>query len=269
MAFDSEEIARVFGRAAPTYDTVIPFFARFGARLIDLAALRAGESVLDAGSGRGATLLPAAAAVGPAGRVVGVELSERMVALLGADIARLGLDNASVRRMDAEALDVEPGSFDAVICSFVLHLLPDPEKAAAGFRCALRPGGRCVAGIPSRAGLSWDFLGRIFAAYAPRAVRPTTMPFRPAFDLPSTLASAGLVVEAVVEEEQEFLFPDEDAWWAWGWSQGMRDLFEALAPPDLEAMRADLFAELAARRTPAGIPLNQRAVFVVARREPA
>jgi hypothetical protein len=52
------------------YDTVIPFFATIGARLVELAELRPGESVVDVGAGRGATLVPAAERVGPAGRVL-------------------------------------------------------------------------------------------------------------------------------------------------------------------------------------------------------
>lgn len=265
--FDSHEIAGVFGRAAADYDTVIPFFARFGAKLVDLAALQPGETVLDVGSGRGATLLPAAADVGPEGRVLGVDLSEEMVALLQADIAALRLTNASATRMDAEALEVEPESFDVVLCNFVLHLLPDPEKAAAGFRRVLRPSGRCVAGAPSATGPTWKFLGRIFGTYAPRAVRPLLVPFRAAFDLPATMAAGGLHVDRVVEEEIVFHFADEDAWWAWAWSQGMRDLLEALSPTDLEQCRQDLFSELAALRTPAGIALPQRALFASALRQ--
>ena len=266
MDYEAEDVAAVFGRAAHVYDTVIPFFARFGARLVELANLRPGELVLDLGAGRGATLFPAALRVGPDGRVVGVDLSEEMLALLGAEVERRGLTNASVRRMDAEALEVKAGSFDVVLSSFVLHLLPRPEAAAAGIRRALRPRGRVVASAPTVAGPHWDFLMRLFRAFGPRAIRPIPMPFRSDFDLASLLGSAGLDVVHSVEEELEFVFDDEQEWWDWSWSAGMRALFESLPPPDLDELREEAFTNVAALRTPGGVRLHQRARFVVARK---
>ena len=264
MTFDPHEIAGVFGRAAATYDTVVPFFAEIGARLVDFAGLRPGESVLDVGCGRGATLFPAAERVGPNGRVLGADLSDDMVVLLQADIAARGLTNAEARVMDAQALEVEPDSFDVVIASFVLHLLPEPGRGAASVARALRPGGRCVASVPTGGGPEWDFMGRIFGDYAGRAGHSMRVPFRPDFDLPATLAGAGLRVARTASERIEFLFADEQAWWDWGWTHGVRGVFEMLAPDDLEDMRRELFAELSALRTPAGIPMNQTAAFVVA-----
>lgn len=263
MTFDARRIAEVFGRAAATYDSVVPFFTEFGARLVDFAALRAGESVLDVGCGRGATLLPAAERVGPDGRVVGVDLAREMVDLLQADIDRRGLAQASVRPGDAGALEVEPGSVDVVLCSFVLHILPDPEAAARSIATALRPGGRCVAAAPAGSGPEWDFLLRVFGAYAERA-GPPEVPFRPDFDLGQTLRGAGLEVTGTAIEEAVFRFADEQAWWAWAWTHGMRSFLESLPPSDVDALQGELFAELAARRTAAGISMPQRAVFVAA-----
>lgn len=69
-------VARVFDRAAPTYDAVAgAYHDYFGSRLVALAGLRAGDAVLDVGRGRGAVLLPAATKVGPSGRVSGIDLS--------------------------------------------------------------------------------------------------------------------------------------------------------------------------------------------------
>jgi ubiquinone/menaquinone biosynthesis C-methylase UbiE len=266
VEYDAEDVAAVFGRAAHVYDTVIPFFARFGARLVEFAALRLGESVLDVGAGRGATLIPAARGVGPSGRVVGVDLSDEMVALLDAEVERQCLTNASVLRMDAEALDVEADSFDVVLASFVLHLLPRPDAAAAGVRRALRAGGRVAASAPTAAGPHWNFLMRLYQAFAPRAVRPIPMPFRSDFDIAALLARAGLELVQSMEEQLEFAFVDEHEWWDWSWSAGLRAFFESLAPPDLAELREQALREVAALRTPDGVRLQQTARFVVARK---
>ena len=264
MIYDAGAIAAVFGRTAATYDTVIPFFAELGARLVDFAALQPGEAVLDVGSGRGATLLPAAERVGARGRVLGVDLSEAMVALLQADIDGRGLAHASIREMDAGALSVEPGSFDVALSSFVLHLLPDPERAAAGLVAALRPGGRCVAAAPTGSDSDWDFMVEIIGTYARRAARPMVVPFRPDFDLAAVLAGAGFEVTRTAEERVQFHFADPQGWWDWAWTVGLRGLFEALVPAELEGLKQELCAGLAAKATSAGIAMYQTAAFVVA-----
>ena len=111
--------AEVFDRAAPTYDRVgVAFFSTFGRALVDAAAVRPGESVLDVGCGRGAVLGPAASAVGPTGRAVGVDLAPSMVALTAADLA--DQPHVTVAQADAAALPPELGTFDAVVSSLVL-----------------------------------------------------------------------------------------------------------------------------------------------------
>ena len=266
MSDQAKEIAAVFGRGADTYDRVIPFFTSFGERLVDEAGLVEGEHVLDVACGRGATLFPAARAVAPTGRVLGIDLSDEMIALTSADIEQQGVGNASVRVMDAGHLDLEPESYDVALASFVLHLVPDPAAVAAQILRVLRPGGRCAASVPTGAGPDWDFQFRVMMAYVPRAVRRPTMPFRPDFDLPGTLTEAGFETVRTVEVQIEFVFPDEDRWWQWGWSHGMRSFFEVLPPADLDELRETLFSELARRRTAAGIAMPQRAQFVVAGR---
>ncbi len=264
MEHDAEEVAAVFGRAAARYDTVIPFFARLGARLVEWADLAPGESVLDVGCGRGATLFPAAERVGPSGRVLGVDLSNEMVELLTVDIEQRGLANAEARQMNAEALEVADESFDVALSSFVLQLLPDPEAAAGELRRALRPSGRVVASTPVGTGSQWDFLRRLFGTFGPRATRPIPAPFRPDFDLRPVLDSAGFQVLRSVEDHVDFHFADEEQWWDWAWSQGMRAVLELLPASDLAELREETFHELAALRTPDGIPLRQVARFVVA-----
>ncbi len=266
MSHDAEAIAAVFSRAAPTYDGVIPFFARFGLALVELADLRPGERVLDVGCGRGATLLPAAERVGPSGRVLGVDLADNMVAMLAADLERREVTNAAVRRMDAEALEVPDASFDVAVASFTLHLMPHPERAAAELGRALRRGGRAATAGPVTDDPAWEFVGRLFRSYAPRTVATMPLPLRPDFDLVAVLAAAGLDVLESVEEEIAFVFADEQAWWEWAWSHGMRALLELLPPATLEELRRDVFTELGGRRTVDGLRLRQSARLVIARK---
>jgi len=120
-----------------------------------------------------------------------------------------------------------------------------------------------VASVPSLSARGWEFLGPLLASFAARAIRPVFVPFRPEFDLPGVLASAGFDVVHAADEEIDFSFADEQAWWTWAWSGGIRALFEVLEPDDLEELRRQVFAELAVRRTADGIPMNQRVRFAV------
>lgn len=74
-------------------------------------------------------------------RVLGVDLSEEMVALLSGDVGQFDPVNASLRRMNAEALDVTPDFFDVALSSFLLDLLPRPASAAANLGRHCGPAG--------------------------------------------------------------------------------------------------------------------------------
>lgn len=130
-----------FDAAAASYDSVgVDFFTPMGAELVRRAAVRPGEHVLDVGCGRGAVLLSAAAAAGPAGRVVGIDLAPSMVELTAASTAHL--PGVTVQVGDAQRPAFEPGTFDVVTAGLVLFFLPDPPAAVAAYRELLRPAGR-------------------------------------------------------------------------------------------------------------------------------
>ena len=77
---DNKAVAAVFERAARVYEPAgVDFFNRMGRRLVELSHVARGEQVLDLGCGRGASLFPAAAAVGPTGHVLGLDLAPTMV----------------------------------------------------------------------------------------------------------------------------------------------------------------------------------------------
>ena len=117
----------------------------FRERLVDLAQIEPGESVLDVGSATGSLALAAKRRVGPRGAVHGIEPSRSMVALAQRHAARAGLDVAFEAGV-AQELPYRAGWFDAVTCTLVLHQLHHDawRPALAEMQRVLRPGGRVL-----------------------------------------------------------------------------------------------------------------------------
>jgi SAM-dependent methyltransferase len=101
-----------------------------------------GERVLDLGCGCGDSSLALARAVGPAGRVLGVDLSEPMLARARERAAAAGLAHLSFRAADVQTAPLEAGAFDAAFSRFGVMFFADPVAAFGNVRRALRPGGR-------------------------------------------------------------------------------------------------------------------------------
>jgi arsenite methyltransferase len=107
-----------------------------------LGEIQPGERVLDCGSGAGADALIAARLVGPAGRVIGIDMTPEMIARAQANAGDAGLANVEFREGLLEALPVDDGWADVVISNGVLNLVPDKVAALREMFRVLRPGGR-------------------------------------------------------------------------------------------------------------------------------
>ena len=135
--------ARVYGAAADHFtDPSLDFWDRFGAETVRRASLRRGDVVLDLCCGAGASALPAAQAVGPSGRVIGVDVAEPLLRLARARASAQGLANAEFRLADAGHTGLPSGSCDAVICVFGVFFVADMTSFLAEMWRLLRPGGR-------------------------------------------------------------------------------------------------------------------------------
>jgi ubiquinone/menaquinone biosynthesis C-methylase UbiE len=247
----------MFGRAAPTYDQIGPrFFARFGRGLVAAADPAPGANVLDVATGRGAGLIPAAERVGPTGHVIGIDLSEGMIAETTARLEQMHLAQAEVRQMDAEHLAFPDETFDVVLCGFSLFFLSDPARALTMFRRVLRPGGRLAVSTWGRDDERWAWLGEFRQKYGRPEFRPPAAGL--AFNQPEAMAAAltdaGLSAVQVIEDEAEFYYADEDEWVAVQWSTGMRGFLEMTPPEARERMLAEASARVRAIQQPEGIP---------------
>jgi arsenite methyltransferase len=100
-----------------------------------------GERVVDVGSGAGFDSFVAAGHVGPSGRVVGIDMTEEMLAKARATVGMLGLGQVEFREGLAEELPVDDGWADAVISNGVINLCADKWAVFAEIFRVLRPGG--------------------------------------------------------------------------------------------------------------------------------
>jgi SAM-dependent methyltransferase len=105
------------------------------------ADLLPGHTVLDLGSGAGVDCFLAARRVGPEGHVIGVDMTEEMVAKARENARRSGASNVEFRKGEIEDLPVEANSVDRIISNCVINLAPDKAKVFGEAYRVLKPGG--------------------------------------------------------------------------------------------------------------------------------
>jgi len=131
------------GRAQGRDDGALAATPSFGCGEPTLfAELRAGETVLDLGSGAGLDVFRAAQAVGPDGRALGVDMTPAMLARAREGAARLGLAQVEFREGVIEALPVADATVDVVLSNCVVNLSLDKAAVFGEAFRVLRPGGR-------------------------------------------------------------------------------------------------------------------------------
>jgi len=154
------EARQAYDRASRWYRFLEePFERRARTVGLDLLDAQAGERVLDLGCGTGGALVALARAVGPEGRVVGVDLAPGMIRQAAARLRRTGLaDRAELLVGDASSIRCADASFDALFTAFTLELFDTPEipLVLAECRRVLRPGGRvAVVSLSRAAPIGW------------------------------------------------------------------------------------------------------------------
>lgn len=109
---------------------------------VAIASLQPGQTVLDLGSGAGFDAFLALRAVGPTGRVIGVDMTAEMVSKARANAKKAGYTNVEFRFGEIEALPVADSTVDVIISNCVINLCPDKRPAYSEAFRVLKPGGR-------------------------------------------------------------------------------------------------------------------------------
>ena len=237
---------KTYDAAADLFDAPsLGFWARYGQRTVDRLRLPPGATVLDVACGTGASALPAAEAVGPTGRVLGVDLAENLLRLAREKAERRSLRNVEFSQGDMTALGYPDGTFDAVICVFGIFFVKDMNALTAELWRMVKPGGRLaittwgprmfapmygkwteiVRGL--RADLATDFnpWDRITT---PEAVR-------------RLFADAGIPDAEVTPETGHQLLDGPDDVWTVAAGSGLRWVIDQLGP-DAEQLRRAMLA---------------------------
>ena len=244
-----------FEEAAPRYDSSGAQFAGPVAdRLVGLAAPRPGDQVLDAGCGAGAITIRCARAVSPGGRVTGIDLSEGMLRRTAAEAAARGFGNVITRRGDASRPPFAPASFDAVLASLVLYLLPDAGIALRNWLEVLKPGGTLGFSWGIRPDPRWSPVFGAVDAFAKGAggfesyVRRLGSPD----DMTAQLAACGYTGVAVTTQTVEVRYTGPRQWWQASWAEAPRLAWQYIPDADRDTARRAAFALMEPMREPDG-----------------
>jgi SAM-dependent methyltransferase len=242
--------AATYAATADYFDApALSFWDRFGTRTVERLHLTPGSRVLDACCGTGASVIPAARAVGHAGHVLGVDLSTPALSLAHAKAASARLSNVEFLVADVEEMDLPSESFDAVVCVFGIVFLPDMAAGLAELWRLVRPGGRLAVTV-------WG--PRIFEPAASRfwaaveEVRPDLAhefePWTRVTDpgaLAGLFAAAGVPAPHIAAERGCHPVRRPEDWWTIILGTGFRATVERLTETDAERVRTQNLAAIA------------------------
>ena len=237
-------------------------------RLIAAARIAPGHRVLDVACGIGQPAIPAARQVGPAGRVVGVDVSADQLSIARKAAAAAGVDNVEWLEMDGQDLRFADASFDAVTCAQALMFFPDPVRGVAEIRRVLRPGGRAAFVVwderPRNPFFTtfFDVLARFAPSPPPDPRAPGQFRLGPPGELEAVLAAGGLAGVSVERHPITFTVDRPEDYW---------QLFFDIAPPVRAAaaalgdraavLRAEVIAAAAAHAVDGRVPLAASPIY--------
>jgi SAM-dependent methyltransferase len=261
---DPREVTAIFDARAAGYATD-DWHRRYADQLVAAAPLRAGETVLDAGTGTGFAACAIAQRVGPSGRVVGVDVSAGMLAQARRLAEAAGLTNVEFVEADAANLEkYAAGTFDAVICSSAL-LYMNVAKALSDWHRLLKTGG-VIAFSTMRAGS--PSAGRIFRECAAKYGLTLSDPSE---ELGSearcrkALEAAGFEVVRLLPDRVDFVTVDPVLAWEANSRAGGHAAARSLDADQQAALRQEFVAALEAD---AGSAARADVIFAIGRRIP-
>jgi ubiquinone/menaquinone biosynthesis C-methylase UbiE len=217
--------------------------------------------------GTGASAIPAAQAVGPSGRVIGVDVAENLLEQGGKKSQELGLSNLSFECADMLKLNFAPGTFDAVICVFGIFFVPDMPGAVQELWRMVSPEGQLAITTwgpnvfePAN-GSFWEAVRKerpdLYKGFNPwdRISDPASVQ--------EMLRQGGVEECATVAESGTHELKSPEDWWTIVLGSGYRGTVEQLAPDARERVREANLKYLQEKRA---LSIEANVIFALARK---
>jgi aryl-alcohol dehydrogenase-like predicted oxidoreductase/SAM-dependent methyltransferase len=243
-------------------------------RMLEIAAPRPGDRLLELACGPGAVGLAAAELVAP-GEAVLSDVAAEMTAIAADRAEALGLRNVSTLELDLESIDQPDASYDVVVCRWGFMFALDPARAARELRRVLRPRGRfALATWGPRARNPWlaltlDAISAELGEPVPPPGVPGPFALDDTQDLARLLTDAKLVDVSVTELDLPMRARSVDEWWETtsSLSAGLSKRLATLSEDAAEAMRARARKAAAPFEKPDGLELPGVTLLASGRRE--
>jgi ubiquinone/menaquinone biosynthesis C-methylase UbiE/rhodanese-related sulfurtransferase len=236
------------------------------------AKLQPGDLVLDIASGTGADAFTASPFIGDTGKIIGVDIAERMVAVANEKAKARGIANCEFQVMDAEEITFKSSMFDAAVSKWGFMFFPDCHKAMKEVLRVLKPGGRLSALVLGRQDRARFFTVGALAAFK---VNPTlveaeggrsTFQFGPEGAIEAMLNAAGFVNIRSRRFALMISCADGEKYWEL-LTNGLGGFAERLRraePGVLESVRRMAIEQAEKYNSPDGIRLPMEVVFAYA-----
>jgi ubiquinone/menaquinone biosynthesis C-methylase UbiE len=247
-------VSGIFDRAAPEYGKgSSSFFNYFGKRLVEQVPVSSGYHGLDVATGKGAILFPLAHAVGPLGKVVGIDISPHMLKETVKEVKEKNIDWVELRQIDAEHLTFPDNCFDVVFCGFALFFLPSISTALSEFKRVLKPGGRLAVSTWGNDSKLDELINEETKKLCETKSLTATHLWSQE-ELQKVLNDARFNSIQIVEETKVFFHKTSEEWWGSLWNHGTRARLEQLTTEQIAILREKVIPKADVLNNGQGIP---------------